>query len=111
MKTIFSALFVILSLTASSQESYTDTGIIGTYHTTKGPSFTFQITQQDKKFRLNIVGQGTVDLIPLSGLSFEPKYVRPRARMEFKMNEKGEIDRLHWSQGNQTYAWKRTKGD
>jgi hypothetical protein len=112
MKTILLALFLPMGLTAvrAQQKTLSDTGIIGVYRTARGLSLTFQITRQDGKLILQIIGQGMTGLTPLSGLVYEPQHIRPRARMEFRKNDEGLIAGLRWTQENQTYTWKRSAG-
>lgn len=112
MKTFLSfGIFFIWALEPAAQPAVGDTSIAGIYKTTEGPNFTFELSQNNNTWSLQILGLGSTQLTPLGPLRFEPRQIHPRATLQFFKDGAGHIDRIQFSQGVQTYKWVRTDGD
>lgn len=59
---------------------------------------------------LQVIGQGTTELLHVSGLIYQPLHIRPAAKMEFLKDSLGHVDRLRWTQRSQALKWMKTTG-
>ena len=101
----------MFTVCAQAQVSAADSGLIGTYHVGHGLNMDFEVFARDGHLMLQIVGQGQTTLTRLSPLVFKPDHVRPEAKMIFLKDSTGQISGLRWSQGSQTYSWRRIGGN
>ena len=103
---IFLSLFLFFLHGLRAQKARVDSSLTGEYRT-QGADFTFEISLSKGRLQLQVVGQGTTELAPVSGLVFEPLHIRPVARIEFLKDSLGHIDRLRWSQRAEGLKWTR----
>lgn len=110
--TILPAVFCLLTALASqAQGPAADTTLTGEYRLKSGQTFIFRILRRKEGgLSLEVIGQGTTRLIHLSGLTFLPEQVQPKATIEFRKDSLGRIDRLIWDQYAKGLKWKRVSG-
>ena len=87
-----------------------DTTVVGEYQSVETPKFTFEVFRDHQKLMLQIVGQGSTELTPLSAMVFQPQHIRPAARIEFRKDSLGHVDRMEWTQKGGPYTWVRIGG-
>jgi hypothetical protein len=73
---------------------------LGTYQVKMLPSQKFRVFKDDQKFMLEIVGQGTTELIQVKDDQFKAKYIKPEAIVEFKKGLHDSVLSLIWMQNS-----------
>jgi hypothetical protein len=73
---------------------------LGTYQVKMLPSQKFRVFREEKKIMLEIVGQGTTELIYLKDDKFKAKNIKPEAIVEFKKDLQDSILSLFWMQNS-----------
>jgi len=106
---LFFLVFVLFGGALQAQVA-PDSALLGEYESFHGPKFTFDVYKDHDKLMLQIVGQGTTPLTPISGLSYQPEHIRPIAKIEFRKDSLGHVDRMLWTQKGRPVKWVRIKG-
>lgn len=102
--------FFLVIMTLAGILRAQDTTLVGEYQSAVGPKFTFEVFKDHQKLMLQIVGQGTTELTPLSALVFQPRHIRPVARIEFRKDSLGHVDAMDWTQKGGPSTWVRIGG-
>ncbi|HXB35547.1 MAG TPA: M1 family metallopeptidase [Puia sp.] len=110
--TILPMVFCFLTgLASRAQGPAADTALTGEYRLKSGQTFIFEVFRnKEGGLNVQIVGQGTTGLTHLSGLTYLPEHVHPKATIEFRKDSLGRIDRLIWEQEANGVKWKKIAG-
>jgi len=100
---------MILSLFNVSAQERTDPqqDLYGEYRAGLASPIIFRIFKDVDKLKLQVVGQGKIDLIPRGGDNFRLASVKPVANLAFMKDSLGRIEKFQWTQKSPPLKWTR----